>query len=336
MSVYDSIALIVNTILVLIIIINIIWFIQRERIKKIEKRLFKYSIESVNDTRESLFDLIIDIYIKMRNRINSFLYKIDSFKKYSLKYEKYTSKENKNRQDPMNYVSTKFICAFIILFLVLVNNFLQYNPISFYQLITGFLLGFFIPDIFLFGKNKIIKKQMENDLLKAITIMNNSFKSGRSIIQTIKIVGEEIDGPLKNEFIKMYRDLSYGLDIETVFERFNSRVKLNEVQYITTSLSILNKTGGNIVKVFSSIERTVFNNRKLNEELKNLSASSKMLYRVLTMMPIVFSLVIYLIDNTYFMPLFKTSLGIIIVIIISIIYIAYIIIVKKIIRIREY
>ena len=172
--------------------------------------------------------------------------------------------------------------------------------------------------------------------LKAITIMNNCFKSGRSIIQTIQIVGDEIEGPLKKEFIKMHEDLSYGLELEVVFERFNKRVNLKEVKYITTSLNILNKTGGNIVDVFSSIEKTVFNNKKLEDELKNLSAASKALYRILSIIPIIFIFIIYILDPTYFMPLFTNPIGILILTMIITIYIAYIIIVKKIIRIKEY
>ena len=327
MTLYDSIALIVNIILIIIIVVNVIWFLRQERIKRLERRLGKYSVESINVRHESLFDVIINIYVKMRGYFNRFLYKSKYFKEYALRYEKYTDKSNPNRRDPMNYVSTKFICAVIILFLV---------PISFYQILTGFIIGFFIPDIFLFGKNKLIERQMESDILKAITIMNNSFKSGRSILQTLKIVSDEIEGPLQVEFSKMHRDLSYGLDLETVFERFSERVKLNEVKYITASLSILNKTGGNIVKVFSSIEKTVFNDRKLKEELNNLSASAKLLYHVLTIMPIVFVIVIYLLDPTYFIPLFKSSLGITILIMIGIIYVLYIIMVKRIIKLREY
>ena len=153
---------------------------------------------------------------------------------------------------------------------------------------------------------------MENDLLKAITIMNNSFKSGRSIYETIEIVAKEIDGPLKKEFILMHRDMEYGLDIESVFDRFNKRVNLKEVGYITTSLTILNKTGGNIVSVFSSIEKTVFSNKKLKDELNNLSAASKALYRILVIIPIIFSLIIYILDPNYFIPLITSTLGLII------------------------
>ena len=60
------------------------------------------------------------------------------------------------------------------------------------------------------------------------------------------------------EFKKMYIDLTYGLELDVVFDRLSNRIKLDETKYMASSLVILNKTGGNIVKVFSSIERSFF------------------------------------------------------------------------------
>ena len=121
-----------------------------------------------------------------------------------------------------------------------------------------------------------------------------------------------------------------------IFERFNKRVNLPTVKYFTSSLTILNRTGGNIVNVFSSVETTVFNNKKLQDELRNLSAASKALSRLLLVIPIIFVGVIYILDPGYFKPLYQTSLGIMISIIIVVIYVIYIIIVNKIIKIKEY
>ena len=64
MTLYDSIALIVNITIILVIVIYLIWFLGQERIKRLERRLGKYSIESINVERESLFDVIINIYVK--------------------------------------------------------------------------------------------------------------------------------------------------------------------------------------------------------------------------------------------------------------------------------
>ena len=334
MSFYDSIKLIVNIILIMIFIVFVVWFLRQVRINKLDKRINTYTITK-DKNRHSLFDIITNYFIGIRKKICKFLEKSTSLKKYSLKYEKYIDRRKPGMHDAMDYVATKYILAITFLLILIISSVIQNSMITLEEIIIAITLGFFALDLFLLSKRKIVNRRMKNDLLKAITIMNNSFKSGRSIIQTIKIVSDEIDGPLKDEFIKMYEDLSYGLEIEVVFDRFNKRVNLKEVKYITTSLTILNKTGGNIVDVFSSIEKTVFNNKKLEDELHNLSAASLTLYRILICVPIVFVLVIYFLDASYFMPLFTNNLGILIVGVIIIIYVLYIVIVRKVIRIKE-
>ena len=154
-------------------------------------------------------------------------------------------------------------------------------------------------------------------------------------MQSIKLVAEELDSPLGLEFQKMYADLTYGLSLEVVFQRFEQRVNLEDIKYITTSLTILNNTGGDIVKVFESVEKTFFNNKKLKDELKSLTAASKFLYYVLLFVPIIFILVIYVLDHTYFNPLFNSSLGYLISITCLILYLTYIVIVKRIMRVGE-
>ena len=153
-------------------------------------------------------------------------------------------------------------------------------------------------------------------------------------MQAIEIVAKELKGPISQEFKKMHLEISYGLSLDVVFERFSKRVESEEVSYITSSLSILNKTGGNIIKVFSSIEKMLFNKRKLKQEMKSLTSSANMISKVLLIMPFVFVAVISLLNPTYFTPLFNTSLGNILLIIIVIIYALYAFIVNKIMKVR--
>ena len=323
MSFYDSIKIIVNTIIVIILGIIIWWFYKERHINDLDKRLGKYSIETKNNHEYSLFDYISSFYKKIQSNLNRILSKSRILVDYSKKYSKYVDHKNKN-YDLMNFITAKFIGGSIILVLVIFTDALQNASLNVFEMFIGFIIGFFIPDVLLLSNKFITKKTIENDLLQAITIMNNSFKSGRSIVQTIEIVSEELDGPLKIEFLQMVKDLNYGLTLENVFERLEERVKLEELKYISTSLSILNKTGGNIVKVFSSIEKTFFSNRKLAEELKNLTAASTFLYRVLTLIPIVFILVIYLLDSTYFNPLFTNIIGYLIIGFVILLYVTYI------------
>ena len=175
---------------------------------------------------------------------------------------------------------------------------------------------------------------VERDLLNAIIIMNNAFRSGRSTMQAIEIVSTELKGPIRQEFKKMHLEISYGLSLEVVFDRFSKRVESDEVNYITSSLSILNKTGGNIIKVFSSIEKMLFDKRKLRQEMKSLTSSSNMISKTLLIIPFIFIGFILILNKNYFDVLFTTTIGNIILVIIIIIYLLYAFFVNKIMKVR--
>ena len=153
-------------------------------------------------------------------------------------------------------------------------------------------------------------------------------------MQAIEIVAHELKGPIKQEFKKMHLEISYGLSLDVVFERFSKRVESEEVSYITSSLSILNKTGGNIIKVFSSIEKMLFNKRKLKQEMKSLTSSANMISKILLLMPFLFIGLITLLNPSYFLPLFNTNIGNVLLFVIIIIYILYAFIVNKIMKVR--
>ena len=322
--------------LILLYIMTLAFYYLYLLIKKINlnDRFGKYVI--YREKKEiKVFDEIFSYGNSFIKKTSKILYKLKIVNNYSIKYQKYIKKEDKEKLDKMDFVSKKLLLTILFLMIVIIYDLFRYQSITLIQVILSLILGFYILDIFLVSTNKLLIKQKENDLLRAITIMNNSFKSGHSIMQAIKLVSDELDSPLGLEFKKMYVDLTYGLSLDVVFKRFENRVNMNDVKYITTSLTILNNTGGDIVKVFESVEKTFFNNKKLEDELKNLTAASKLLYYVLLFIPILFVLVIYFLDNTYFLPLLSNILGYIIILVVGILYIIYIIIVSKMMKLGD-
>ena len=234
----------------------------------------------------------------------------------------------------IDFISRKIITSFAFLFSAIIVQTLRFKLLNILELLIPLIIGYFLLDIIYAYKYYKYRKKIEKDLLQAIIIMNNCFKSGRSITQAINIVAEQLDGAIADEFKKMSLELSFGLEIEAVFKRFSERIKLEEAAYLTSSLSVLNKTGGNIIKVFTSIEKTLFNRQKLNLELKSLTGSSKIIMYVLTIMPVLFVIIISFINKDYFAPLFTSGMGFIIIGVILVLYIAYIVVVRKIMKVR--
>ena len=325
---------IIQTIIMVILAGFIFYLVIYNKSLKLERRIAKYCIDSVKDDTSSLFDILHDKYFSYVSKLSKSLSKSIFFTNYSKKYTKYITYENDKYMTAMDFISHKINISVAFVFIVIFARIVENKMPGVIDILVAFIVGFFALDIFLKIYDRFRRIKVEQDLLNAITIMNNAFRSGMSMMQAIKTVSEELSGPIAQEFKKMYLEINYGLSLDVVFERFSKRVDSEEVSYITSSLSILNKTGGNIINVFSSIESMLFSKRKLQQEMKSLTSSANMVSKILLLMPIVFVLLITLLNPSYFLPLINTRLGNIILAAIVLLYAGYAFIVNKIMKVR--
>lgn len=299
-----------------------------------ENKITPFTVKPVGEKKPGLLDNLTVFGKKVIVKISKVLRKSTFLTNYSKKYEIYNPILTIDNNDSMNFVTLKLLVAIFVLIITFFSKTVQLKVLSYYELIIPFLFGYYLPNVLYKIKYRLYYNKLENDLLQAIIIMNNAFKSGRSITQAMELVTHELDGPIKEEFQKMSSELNLGLSIEDVFKRFSKRINLDEIAYLTASLSILNKTGGNIIEVFSSIEKSLFAKKKLKLEMKSLTGASRMIVAILFLVPFLFIAFILVISPTYFLPLFNSKIGWIFISIMVVIYLAYIWFVKKIMDVR--
>ena len=299
-----------------------------------DKRFGPYSVELLEDDSESFFDMVSYYYDKVQNYLSKSLIKIKIFDSYSKKYEKYSYGKRVNAIDDMNYISKKIFIGLLCVFLLLFSCIFRYVHVSLLSILLAFLVGFFALDVYLIIYDRMRKNSIEKDINKAVIIMNNAFKSGYSIMQAIYRVHTQMDGAISEEFRKMYIDITFGLNMEVVFNRFADRVDCVEARYMATSLGVVNRTGGNIIQVFDAVERNATTRQRLKEELSSVSASARAMFKILVCIPIFIIGILLILNPTYFAPLFKTPIGILCLLLSVIIYVLYIIIIRKIIYVE--
>lgn len=301
---------------------------------KFEKRYGKYAIEPEYDRTPSLFDVILRFYSNIVKSLGEVIEKVSFIERYSKRFEKYMLFTKDRYDRATDIIASKILCAFAFLILAVVSKAIQYKTLNLYEMFIPLVFGFFVIDVIYIFRYRMYRERIENDLLQGVIIMNNAFKSGRSIVQAIDLVGKELPGIIGTQFNIMKKELSKGLSVDVVFSRFASRVDIEEVNYLTASLTILNRTGGNIIKVFDSIQTSLFMKKKLRLELNSLTGSSKIIMWVLFLIPVLYVLIISVLNPTYFDPFFNTPLGIILLTVAIIFYFIYIIIVRKILKVR--
>jgi tight adherence protein B len=324
--------IIMEAVIIIILVSFLVFLLKLNNSFKLARRIKQYSIEPLTNDQTSLFDSLFNIYKIIILGLSNILFHFSMATKYSKKYNKYV--DYLDDKKPIDYISNKVFISCIFIIIYLFSVILAMKVPNFFEIIIVAAIGFYIPDLYIIYYNYMRRKQIEKDLLNAIIMLNNAFKSGRSTMQAIEIVKNEIEGPIKDEFRKMYTEITYGLSLENVFERFSKRVNIEAISYISSSLTILNKTGGNIVKVFSSIERSLFSKRKLELELKSLTSSSKVMSKILLALPLLFTLIILILNPNYFNSLFDNTIGLTILLSMIFLYFLYVIFVQKVMKVR--
>jgi len=322
------IIVIIQVILILALVAIITFFIRVNNAYKLEKRIAKYSVRFSKNKEISWYDKLLREYLLFVKSQRKKIRKL--FPALTKIYDKYSVGSEHRAED---YITHKLFISLLFVALTIVSMSIQGKFVTLVQIILSLIIGFYILDIYLMIVSKVNKKKIENDMLRAIIIMNNAFKSGKSTIQAVEIASKKLPKPIGYEFERIYEEMKYGLSVDTVFNRFAKRVNIEEAEYLSSSLTILNKTGGNIVAVFDSIEKTLFDKRKLKEDLKNSTTVSKLVVRILFFVPIIFVVVIYLLNPSYFEPFFKSSLGYLLLFIMVVMFIIYAYLLDRIVKV---
>ena len=325
----EMLVILIQILIVFSIIIIVTFLIMLDSAIKLKKRITKNSIRyNKSKNTKSLFDNIYEKYLsfvkKQRKKMNKL------FPSLGKMYDKYVTDDGTRGID---YVTHKIVICIIFTILVIITSAIQGKLINIYQIILSLAFGFFILDIILFFVNYNRKKKIENDMLQAIIIMNNAFKAGKSTIQAVEIAYKKLPKPINMEFKRILDELKYGLRVDAAFDRFAKRVNIPEAEYLSSSLTILNKTGGNIIGVFNSIEKTLFDKKKLKEELNNSTTVSKLVTKILLLIPILVVLIIYILDPSYFTPFLNSPFGLILLGIALIMFIIYAYLLDKIVKV---
>lgn len=322
--------IILYTILIMMLII-VIWLIYSYfKSIKLEKRLAKYSINSTKTNDLSIGKSFSNVFKNLIKSISNILIKLNVKGK---RYNKYIKTFN-SYQKPTDFIAAKIITSLEFLMLVIISQVFLIKLVDIFSIVISLIIGYYLLDVVYIIRYNKYKKEIKEEFLEAIIIMNSAFASGKSIIQAVDIVSKELNNEVGKQFQKMSLELGCGLSVELVFKKLADTLDLEEVNYLASSLTVLNKTGGNIVKIFSSIEKTLYNQKKIHAEYKSLTSSSRLLIWVLIIVPVLFAFMLNIFSPGYFNILFTNVLGITILVSLLAIYTLYIIVVYNVLKVK--
>jgi len=180
--------------------------------------------------------------------------------------------------------------------------------------IIGLIIGYRLPDIYVESVKKKRMKKLNSQLPDALSIISNGLRAGFSFTQAMSVASNELESPIKDEFLRVIRDNSIGKTLDEALMDFSERTDDEDIDMFITALIIQRKVGGNLTEILDTIAATIRDRMRIRGEIKTLTAQGRMSAIIISLLPFAVALFIYFSNPSYIMELFKSTIGIIMVV----------------------
>jgi len=152
-------------------------------------------------------------------------------------------------------------------------------------------------------------EKIEEQFPEAMDVLKRGLQAGYAFSDAIKLVVEEIDGYLADEFKILFNRINFGNDIKTALLHFVKRVPSTSAMAFSSAVAIQKSTGGNLAENIDKLSKVIRQRFTFKRRIKTLSAEGRLSGWVLVLMPFVLFLVLYLSSPGYVSELTATPAG---------------------------
>ena len=176
-------------------------------------------------------------------------------------------------------------------------------------ILLGLVSGFGLPHIVVgFLISRRIKRFLA-DFPEAIDLIIRGLKSGLPVPESIRIVGQEFDGPVGREFAMIADRVKFGETLEDALWDAVKRIDLPDFKFFVVSLAVQRETGGNLAETLENLSDILRRRRQMKLKIKAMSSEARASAMILGSLPFVMFGILAAINGGYVMTLFSDPRG---------------------------
>jgi tight adherence protein B len=171
-------------------------------------------------------------------------------------------------------------------------------------LLIAVVVGWWVPRFWINRRKSKRLNAFNNHLADTITLVANALRAGASFLQAIELVVRETQPPISTEFNRVIREVNLGLPFEQALANMVRRVRSEDLELMTTAITIQHQVGGNLAEILDSIAYTIRERIRIHGEIKTLTAQQRMSGYVVAGLPIFLVLILSVIAPQFMEPMF--------------------------------
>ncbi|WP_315759835.1 type II secretion system F family protein [Sphingomonas sp. Y38-1Y] len=172
------------------------------------------------------------------------------------------------------------------------------------SLCFGAFLGAFLPH-FIVGK--AIQRRIAKFTAKfpdAIELLVRGLRSGLPITETMGVVGQEVPGPVGEEFRAVSDKMKIGRTLDAALQETADRLGTPEFQFFVITIAIQRETGGNLAETLANLADVLRKRGQMKLKIKAMSSESKASAYIVGSLPFIVFGLIWFINGNYMQRFF--------------------------------
>jgi len=170
-------------------------------------------------------------------------------------------------------------------------------------------LGVPLPLVLLRGREKSHRKQLERQLVGALTTMANALRATPTLAYAFDAVAQNGPAPIKHELTLVSQQLELGTSLEDALATLARRASSRRFDTVISALLVSRASGGDLPRVLDELAGFFRELERVEGVLEAQTAQGRMQALFLSVMPFVLSLVLFLVDPELILPLFTHPIG---------------------------
>lgn len=170
-------------------------------------------------------------------------------------------------------------------------------------------VGYVIPPLVVAYLQRRRQQQFNDQLGSMLQLLSNSLKTGYAIDRALETVAAKSQPPTSTEFERVTTEITLGTSVEDALSSLLLRINSPDLEFIVTAILLHVRVGGNLAEVLDNISDTLRDRVQTKRDMSVLTAQSRASATIITGLPILLALGLYVFVPGYYAPMTSTLVG---------------------------
>lgn len=191
-----------------------------------------------------------------------------------------------------------------------------------------------VPWVWMKQKARRRLRAFEEQLADVLMAIASSLKVGLSFTHSMAAIVDDGQAPASQEFERVLNETELGRPMEEALGAMADRIESEDLRFVLMSVIIQREVGGSLADLFQTVSETVRERQHFRRKVRALTAMGRISAYILIGLPFIIATLISLLSPGYMQPLFHTTAGHVLIVLMLVMMAVGSLFLKKIVTIK--